>query len=460
MKNVCTCILAAGDGKRMKSAHPKVLCKVLFKPMIAWVIDCCQRAGISSGCAVLGSGAEEILPLLPAGFQPVMQTERLGTGHAASMASDYLQSGGFRDVVVLNGDAPFISPEDLQKTYQLHQTQGNAVTLISAQVEQPAGYGRVLRDDLRVLSIVEEKDATPEQRTIREINAGAYWFNVSFLLDYFAHMTSDNAQGEYYLTDCITYAHAKQYAVGAYTASGASALGANSRADLALLNQMARDNVLAHHRANGVDIPFTDGVVIGADVQIAPDTTILPGTVLRGNTVIGAGCEIGPNSYLIDAQIGDDCMIISSQIERSCIKNHVHIGPMSNIRPNCQIDDGVKIGDFVEIKNSVIGQTTSVSHLTYVGDSDVGARCNFGCGVVTVNYDGSKKYRTTIGDEAFIGCNTNLVAPVTVGNRVYSAAGTTITDDVPDGALVIGRAHQVIKENWASEKGRYNKYQP
>jgi bifunctional UDP-N-acetylglucosamine pyrophosphorylase/glucosamine-1-phosphate N-acetyltransferase len=221
------------------------------------------------------------------------------------------------------------------------------------------------------------------------------------------------------------------------------------------LDKETRLLVLARHRENGVEIPLEDGVIIGPEVKIGAGTLILPGTILRGSTVIGENCEIGPNSYITDSEIGAGCRVISTYIELSVLESDVKIGPMSNVRPNCRVMSGAKIGDFVELKNANIGEGTSVAHLTYIGDSDVGARCNFGCGVVTVNYDGSTKSRTTIGDGVFVGCNTNLIAPVKMGDGSYSAAGTTVTGDIPEDALVIGRARQEVKEGRA--KGRYKK---
>lgn len=459
MKNCCAVILAAGDGKRMKSAHPKVMCEVLSVPMIDWVTGNCRDAGISSGCAVLGAGADEIAPRLPEGFSTALQKERLGTGHAASMARDYLRAGGFDHVAVLNGDAPLLSGGELRAAYALHVWEGNRATVVSARVPAPRGYGRILRGENGVAAIVEEADATEEQRALDEISSGAFWFECSALLDFFDHMGRDNVQGEYYLPDAVAHITGRGGRVGAYVAPAEAVLGANSRKELQELNRIAREMVLDRHLENGVDIPFPEGVVIGPAVEIGPDTVILPGTVLSGNTRIGTDCRIGPNSYLENATVGDRCVILSSQIDDAVLESDVRVGPMSNVRPRCHIHSGVKIGDFVELKNSVVGENTSVAHLTYVGDSDVGARCNFGCGVVTVNYDGSKKYRTVIGDESFIGCNTNLVAPVTVGDRVYAAAGTTITENVPSNAMVIGRARQIVKENWVQERGKYTKFQ-
>lgn len=457
MHNACCVILAAGDGKRMKSARPKVLCEVLFRPMIGWVVDCLEKTGIPSVCAVLGAGADEVKKVLPQGFSTVLQIERRGTGHAAMMAEEFIRGGGFRHVAVLYGDAPFVSPADLQGAYERHTADQNDITVMTARVQDPSGYGRIVRSGSAVAAIVEQSDADEDTERIDEINSGIYWFETAFLLDFFAHMECNNAQGEYYLTDAVAFAVKHGKKTGAYVAGPDAVLGANDRKALAQLNKIARARVLNMHMENGVDIPCDDGIIVGADVQIGADTVLLPGTILRGRTVIGKGCEIGPNSYIEDGVLGDGCRIISSYIASSTVEDGVKIGPMSNIRPDCIIRKNVKIGDFVELKNAKIGESTSVAHLTYVGDSVVGARCNFGCGVVTVNYDGTHKFLTEIGDDAFIGCNTNLVAPVKLGNRVYSAAGTTVTEDVPDDALVIGRARQIVKLNWSKEKGRYRK---
>lgn len=229
------------------------------------------------------------------------------------------------------------------------------------------------------------------------------------------------------------------------------------KAELASLTKERQTKILDRHRANGVIIPIDDGIIITDDVSIGAGTVVLPNTVLRGETVIGENCEIGPSSCLTSAKIGGNCRVISTFIDSSELEDDVRIGPMSNVRPNCLIKSGAKIGDFVEIKNSVIGESTSVAHLTYIGDSDVGAGCNFGCGVVTVNYDGSQKYRTKVGDGAFIGCNTNLVAPVSIGDGAYTAAGTTVTENIPADSLAIGRVRQVVKVGWAKDKGKYSK---
>ncbi|MDL2233023.1 bifunctional UDP-N-acetylglucosamine diphosphorylase/glucosamine-1-phosphate N-acetyltransferase GlmU [Ruminococcaceae bacterium OttesenSCG-928-L11] len=463
MTDACAVILAAGDGKRMKSAQPKVLCEVLFKPMIAWVVDSVDRCGVPHTCVVVNDSGK-VEPVLPARVKTAVQLERRGTGHATKMAAGFIRECGAADVMVLCGDAPLVTGEDLAKAYALHKAEKNDVTVLSAVVDNSTGYGRIVREDGharredgQVTAIVEEADTDETTRLIPEINSGAFWFGAKFLLEALDKLQPNNAQGEYYLTDTLAYAVNHGYRAGACVVSPDAALGANSRKGLQQLNAIARERVLEKHLENGVDIPFADGIVIGVDVKIGPDTRILPGTILKGNTVIGAGCEIGPNSHITDGVVKDGSQIISSYIDSAVVEANVKIGPMSNIRPDSHIMDGVKIGDFVEIKNSTIGEKTSVAHLTYVGDSDVGKGCNFGCGVVTVNYDGTNKHRTVIGDHAFIGCNTNLVAPVRVGNHAYSAAGTTITEDVPDDALVIGRARQVVKEGWTVKTGKFRK---
>lgn len=458
MKNVCAIILAAGDGKRMKSTGPKVLCEVLFKPMIHWVADACAGAGIVDMCVVLGSGGEAVRAILPQRVVSVEQHERRGTGHAVMMAADYIREGGFSDVVVLCGDAPFISAADVTGSYAAHKREENAVTILSAKVRDPIGYGRVVRGGRGITKIVEERDADDVVRELGEVNSGAYWFDAAFLLGALPKLSRNNAQGEYYLTDTVSIAVEGNLRAGAYLlASPESVLGANDRRSLQTLNTVARRKMLDKLLDSGVNIPFEDGVVIGADAGVAPGTTILPGTIIGGSTIIGAGCEIGPNSYLEDAMIGNRCKVVSSYVRASTLEDGVSVGPMAHIRPGCTIRGGTKIGDFVEIKNSEIGENTSVAHLTYIGDSDVGRRCNFGCGVVTVNYDGAKKHRTVIGDDVFLGCNTNLIAPVTLGDRSYSAAGTTVTGDVPEDALVIGRSRQTIISGWDRGHGKYKK---
>ena len=440
----------------MKSELPKVLCEVLFQPMIRWVEDACRAAGVSEIAVVTGNGGELVEQAAAGECRYFRQEQRLGTGHAVMMAREMFAGGG--DCLVLYGDMPLVNAALIEQAYETHTARQNAVTVVTARLADPTGYGRILRDGDYVTGIVEQKDATEAQKKINEINAGLYWFDAAFLNRALDRLTCENAQGEYYLTDLLGIAVADGERAGAHLCPDSDViLGANDRRALSALNHVARSRLLDAHRMNGVDIPFDDGIVIGSRVQIGQDTRILPGSILLGNTVVGCGCEIGPQSRLENVTIGDKSRILSSWLTDSTVGAQTTVGPFSQLRPNSRIGDRVKIGDFVEIKNASIGDKTSIAHLTYIGDSDVGKQCNFGCGVVTANYDGKKKFRTVVGDRAFIGCNTNLVPPVTVGEGAYTAAGTTIDRDVPPGALAIGRVKAQIKEGWADENIGFQK---
>lgn len=449
-------ILAAGDGKRMKSNNSKVCCEVLFKPMLSWVLDSCSEAGIDeqNTCVVISDDPRGVTELIPEGVETAVQSQRRGTGHAVACAMDFLQrlkDGYTEHVAVLCGDAPFVDSAALTESFNFHIQHKNDVTVLTAKVDDPARYGRIIRDGKgEFLKIVEAADATEHQLLINEINSGAYWFSVSYLISHLPLLEPKNVQGEYYLTDMVELAKADGHRAGAFVCSDPNvALGANDRAALAMLNRTARDAVLNRHYKNGVDIPLTDGVIIGPDVLIGRDTVILPGTILAGKTIIGEGCVIGPDTRIINCRVADNCTIESSRLDKSRVGSGVRIGPFAQLRPNSVIADNVKIGNFVEIKNSTVGEKTSFAHLTYIGDSDFGARINVGCGVVTVNYNGREKFRTTVGDDAFIGCNSNLIAPVTVEPGAYVAAATTVTQTVPADSMAIGRVRQSIYPGYA-----------
>ena len=442
-------ILAAGEGKRMHAKGSKVMCEVAMKPMLRWVIDAAHHAGIEDVCIVASSD-----DVRRAASDCVIceQTERLGTGHAVMCASSFLEGRG-GDTLVLCGDAPFVSAEVIEAALAQHRAQGCDVTVISAVLDDPAAYGRIVREGDEVLGIVEAVDCTAEQRAIREINSGAYWFRTEALLTALKGLKNDNVQKEYYLTDSLSVIRGGSGRAGCYTApNGDVVLGANDPTNLLLLNELAKQRIIAKHLENGVHFIGLDGIVIGPDVEIAPGAEILPGTILYGKTRIGAGSIIGPNSLLEDAVVGENTQFNASQGRQCRIGSGVTVGPFAHLRPDAVIGDGAKLGDFVEVKNATVGEGTSVAHLTYIGDSDIGRHCNFGCGVVFANYDGENKYRSEIGDYAFIGCNTNIISPVHIGSRVYAAAGTTITKDVPDGALAIGRPETRIIEGWGDRK--------
>lgn len=446
-------ILAGGQGKRMKADIPKPMFKVLEEPMLEWVIKACEEAELSNLCIVKGYMAEKIDEYLNGRYETVLQSERLGTGHAVMQAVPFMEKNGGGNTLVLCVDAPFIDSETIKKSLELHEKEDNSITVITAEIDEPKGYGRIVRGESGINSIVEEKDATAAQREIKEVNSGAYWFKTSDLIEYLGELTQNNSQGEYYLTDSVFIALNKGRNVNAYISENPNVvLGANDRKGLLALNTAARMAVIEKHLENGVEFNCIDGIVIGRDVEIEAGTEIMAGTHLRGKTKIGKDCRIGPNCIIDDCDIKDGVSLNYVQAFKSTIDAGVKIGPWVHIRPGSHIKSGVKIGDFVEIKNSTIGEGTAVAHLTYVGDSDVGKKVNFGCGTVTVNYDGIVKSRCEIGDNCFIGCNTNLIAPVKLGKAVYTAAGTTITRDVPDYALAIDRGVVKIKEGYSLTK--------
>ncbi len=454
-------ILAAGDGKRMKSVRPKVMCEVLEKPMIGWVIDSLYEADFSAENigVVVGNGAEIVSEYVNSRdiTRTFMQTERKGTGHAVMQAAEMLDLCD--NVLVLCGDAPFIDSDTIVKSLEAHVSSGSKVTVVTAEIENPTGYGRIIRDEEgNLLRITEQKDCNEQERQIKEINSGVYWFYSEALKSALPRLQPNNAAGEYYLTDVLGITLADGGKVSAFCADNADiVLGANSRRDLLRLNTIARNAVIDKHLDNGVEFVCTDGIIIGKDVEIAQDCKILPNTILRGKTVIGAGSVIGPNSIIGNCTIGENAELNNVHAFDSTLGNNVKAGPFVHLRPGTTLHDGVKIGDFVEVKNSEVGEMTCIAHLTYVGDSDVGKDVNFGCGCVTANYDGLNKFRTVIGDHAFIGCNTNLIAPVTVGANATTAAGSTITRDVPADSLVIERGQPRTIENWEHNSKRKRK---
>ena len=460
MNDTVCIVLAAGDGKRMNSVKPKVLMEVLFKPMLGWVLDSAEKLSPDQVCVVTGNGEEQINKYLKTRdreYTVVHQSVRKGTGHAVMQAEEALKNS--KNALVLCGDAPFMDDETLQGALEMHKQGQCGVTVIAAAPDNPYGYGRIVRDQNGdLLKIVEQKDATPQEQQLREINSGAYWFDSEALLEALPKLSDNNASGEYYLTDAAALIRESGRRAAVFSARHKSVvLGANTRHDLYSLNYFARMAVIGDLLAKGVEFPCTDGVIIGKDVEIGRDTVILPGTIIRGKCSIGCGCEIGPNTLLENVNVGDGVKLNSVQAYSSLIESGATVGPFSHIRPGTRIGRDVKIGDFVEIKNSNIGEKTSMAHLTYVGDSDVGRGVNFGCGCVTANYDGIKKFRTRVGDNAFIGCNTNLIAPVEVGENAATGAGSTITESVPANALAVERTETKIIHDWEKNKLRKKK---
>lgn len=455
--NCCAVILAAGEGKRMKSTRPAVMAELLFKPMIDWVLDAVQKAGVEAVCTVTGHCGEQLCAYLGGRSETVSQHEQPGAGHAVLQARPFLERFRGGDVLIVKGDTPLMDAETIRAAFEEHQRAGNAVTVISACVENPGGYGRIVRAaDGAFTRIIEDRDANETIRQIQEVNSGTCWFQCDRLLEVLGLINNESAHNKYDLTDAVRILLAGGQRAGAFAASDPDvALAANDRLRLLDLNNRARRRMLTRWLLEGVDIPCADGVCIGPDVTIGMDTRILPGTILRGRTAVGQNCVIGPNTQLVDTTVGSGARLDNVLSEQAEVQDGADIGPFVHLRPNAKIGPRTHLGNFVEVKNAQIGEGTKVSHLTYVGDADVGKNVNFGCGCVTVNYTGKEKHRTVIGDHAFIGCNSNLVAPVKVGDYGYTAAGSTITDDVPANALGIARARQVNKEGWVLRKKPY-----
>lgn len=446
-------ILAAGEGKRMKSAHAKPLQKAAGKALVDWVLDAAEGAGTDENIVVIGHQAEEIREYLGQRVTYTYQYEQLGTGHAVIQGIEPIrdQEG---TVMVLCVDAPLIQADTLRAAMDCHLEEGRAATVITAQVDDPYGYGRIVRQAGKMTHIVEEKDASEAERAIREINSGMYLFAVQKLVSALGRLNNDNAQGEYYLTDVISILLADGEPVDTYVADVEETLGVNDRIQLAQADRMLNARKVRELMLAGVCVLDPASVRADADVKVGRDTVIYPGTILEGGTEIGEDCIIGPNTRLKDCKIGNGTEIQYSVALESTVGNGTSVGPFAYIRPHSVIGSGNKVGDFVEVKNASIGDGTKIAHLTYVGDADVGQRVNFGCGTVVVNYDGISKHRTVIEDDCFIGCNSNLVSPVTVRKRAYTAAGSTITDEVPENALAIARARQVNKDGWVTKNRR------
>ena len=453
MGQVSAIILAAGKGTRMKSRLPKVLHCVCGKPMLSHVILAASKAGVGSNIVVIGHEADLVKETVGTGVEWVYQLEQLGTGHAV-MQAESLMAGFDGNVLILCGDTPLISSEALAKLIETHVNQENVVTVLTAIMENPTGYGRIVRDNVgQVQGIVEHQDASAEQLSICEINTGIYCFQASKMFAGLKQINPANAQGEYYLTDVLAVQKAKGDRVGAVIIEKPQeTMGINNRVQLAEAELAMRQKVLHGLMMDGVTIIDPNNTYIEPDVTIGPDSIVYPGTIIEGGCRFGSDCQIGPYSRLKDVETGDRCVIQNSVIMESSMGDNVTVGPFAYIRPGTVLGNGVKVGDFVEIKKSVIGNGSKVPHLSYVGDAQIGDKVNIGAGTITCNYDGSKKWKTIVGDNSFIGSNTNLVAPVEVGNNAIIGAGSTITKDVPDGALCVERSKQTIYPNWVARK--------
>ena len=468
---VAAIILAAGLGKRMKSDIPKVLHPVVGKPMLFYPLEVVKGLGIEKVILIVGHKAGEVIHalnselrtsnLVPAGFKRgsklvyVRQEPQLGTGHAVLSAEGSLKSFK-KNILILSGDVPLITKQTILGLLDLHAKKKAAISFISTVVENPAGYGRVLRDgNNSVIRIVEHKDASIEERAVNEINTGIYCADTAFLFSGLKKIKKGNAQGEYYLPDLIAIAVKQRLNVSCLThIDPAEVMGINNRIELAQANKVIKQRINNELMLSGVSLIDPETTYIHYGVNIGKDTTIYPNVFLEGDTNVGQGCLIEEGCKIINSAIGDGSVIKShSIVESSKTGRHVSIGPFARLRPECVIEDNAKVGNFVEVKKSKIGKGTKANHLSYIGDATIGKNVNIGAGTITCNYDGIKKHRTIIEDGAFIGSDTQLVAPVKVGKNAYIGSGSTITKNVPAGSLALSRPEQRNIEGWVEKKG-------
>jgi bifunctional UDP-N-acetylglucosamine pyrophosphorylase / glucosamine-1-phosphate N-acetyltransferase len=445
-------IMAAGRGTRMRSRLPKVLHPLCGRPLLLWPVEAAREAGAERVVVVLGTEDDEVRRVLPPDVDVAIQDPPAGTGDAVMSAREAL--AGADDVIVLSGDHPLLDAGFLTALAERHAASGAAATVTTRELDDPGQYGRIVRSaDGDIERIVEAKtpgDASPEELTIREVNAGTYAFAVEPLFDALAQVGTDNAQGEVYLGDALPILREGGHKVSAYLTDDESvSMGVNTRVDLSAVQELCRRRILERHMLAGVTIADPLSTFIDADVRIGEDTTIEPYSLLRGRVEIGSGCTVGPMTTLVDCVLGDGVSVIHSYLFACEVLDGCTVGPFAHIRPGTKLREGVKAGAFVEIKNSDVGEGVKVPHLSYIGDADLGEGANIGAGTITANYDGRHKHRTVIGRNVRTGVNTSFVAPVTVGDDAYTGAGSVVTDDVPEGALAIARKRQENKEGYA-----------
>ncbi len=447
-------VLAAGRGTRMKSAWPKVLHRVSGRPMLDHVLATARSTQPASITVVLGHMADKVRHAYDdPSIAFVEQEPQLGTGHALAQALPRLQ-GARGDVLLLYGDVPLLSPGTVAALLARHRDDRAAATVLTAHVEQPFGYGRIVRQNGQITGIVEERDATPAERAIKEVNAGIYAFALEPLAGAVAALAPQNEQGEYYLPDLVGIYRRRGLGVSTLTVRSADEIrGVNSRRELAEVSRLVRNAKNEELQAAGVTLIDPATTYVDGDVEVGADTVIHPNVYLEGRTVVGAACEIHAGSRLVNATVGDRvtirnyCVVTDSTVEADAV-----LGPFAHLRPGSVVQSEAHVGNFVELKKATLGRKSKASHLTYLGDATIGDNVNIGAGTITCNYDGKQKHQTVIGDGAFIGSDSQLIAPVTVGKNAYVAAGSSITDDVPDEALAITRGRQVNKEGWARKK--------
>ena len=444
-------ILAAGEGKRMKSNIAKPLQQAAGKALVEWVLDTAEETGSVENIVVIGHKAEDVKAYLGDRAKYAYQYEQLGTGHAVMQGIESIKDVD-GTVMVLYGDSPLIEAETLKRVREDHSKKMRAATVITAIADEPYGYGRIVRENGEIVRIVEQKDASEDEQKITEVNSGMYFFDIQKLKESLSKITNDNSQGEYYITDVIEIMLSEGEKVGAYVTDLEQTMGVNDKLQLSQVGKILNRRKVEALMLAGVTIIDPDKVQVTTNVKVGRDTVLYPGTVLEGDSVIGENCVIGSNTSLNNCKVGNNTKILETVGIDSEIGSDTNVGPFAYLRPGTKVGSEVKIGDFVEVKNSTIDDGTKVAHLTYIGDADVGKRVNFGCGTVVVNYDGVNKHRTIIEDDCFIGCNTNLVSPVVVRHGAYTAAGSTITDEVPPESLAIARSKQVVKEQWTAKR--------
>ena len=454
-ENLEVVILAAGLGTRMKSGTIKILHRAAGRPIIDYVLDLAADLSPNPPVMIVGYQRDQVQKCVGTRARFAVQEEQKGTGHAVLMAADQVDPN--RRVMILSGDVPLTRIETLRRLLDEHERSGNALTLLTMKPSDPALYGRIIRDDSgSVLRIVEVKDASDDEKRIDEVNAGIYVFNGEHLFGNLRNLKPENAQKEYYLTDLLQVIRDGGHRVGALVADDPSeALGVNSRSELAQVESEIQRRVVARLMSEGVTFRNPSTVVIDSSVTIGPDTVVYPFVTLEGTTRIGEGCVIDPGVHLNNVTVGDDVHLKTGTVaEDAIIEDEASVGPYAHLRPGTRLGRRVKVGNFVETKKAVFGEGAKASHLSYIGDADVGAEVNIGAGTITCNYDGVKKHRTVIEDGAFIGSDSQLVAPVRIGRGAYVGAGSTITKDVPPGALATSRSPQKVTEGWAERRNR------
>jgi len=436
-------VLGAGSGTRMKGLLPKVIHPVAGRPLIRWVLDAVALLDPEQTVVVVKPDADQVRAVLPDDVMPVVQSRQLGTAHALQVALDCITLGPDDHVLVVPADTPLVTGETLGRLATLHRRTGSAVTCITANMDDPTGYGRVVRDGWdRVQRIVEHADTTTREREIKEINGGIYMFDGEFILDATGHVERNNAQGEYYLPDVVAILNAEGHSISAHLTDPEELAGVNTQDQLAEVASLMRSRINRAWMRQGVWMQDPTRVYVDANVALEAGVRLYPGVHLEGATSVGAGAEIGPDTYVKDSWLGPGVRVWYSVVRGATIEAEAEVGPYASIRPGAEFGEGAKAGSFVEVKNSVVGRGAKVPHLAYVGDAEVGDRANVGAGAITANYNGFEKHRTRIGDRAQVGSNTVLVAPVEVGDDAFTGAGSVITRNVSEGALGIERATQ------------------